>query len=220
VSYKAEQATQIREPLTSSEDSPTLQTDAAPPTPAPRSGGISSASARSRCASSNRSWSVARASGLTAAEPNCPKDFCRVGDGADLLVREKIPRPENEPSRGHAQGPFFPVIFRRLRSRRHHRAISDDSARFCGTLRPWLGVDSTPPQEPGRLPDLDSLLANVDTPDGRELATAEIARHGTPIYGTDPAHPGLVLQKLTDGTTRLGKFVNRQFVPADDTAHT
>ena len=67
-------------------------------------------------------------------------------------------------------------------------------------------------KETGRVHDLDTLLAKVDTPEGRELAKAEIARHGTPIYGTDPAHPGLIVQKLPDGTKRLGKFVNRQFV--------
>ena len=67
-------------------------------------------------------------------------------------------------------------------------------------------------KEIGRVQDLDILLAKVDTPEGRELAKAEIARHGTPIYGTDPARPGLVVQKLTDGTKRVGKFVNRQFV--------
>ncbi len=64
----------------------------------------------------------------------------------------------------------------------------------------------------GRVQDLDTLLARVGTPEGRELAKAEIARHGTPIYGTDPMHPGLIVQKLPDGTKRLGRFVNRQFV--------
>ena len=65
--------------------------------------------------------------------------------------------------------------------------------------------------EIGRVQNLDTLLTKVDTPEERELAKAEIARHGTPIYGTDPAHPGLIVQKLPDGTKRLGKFVNRKF---------
>jgi len=67
-------------------------------------------------------------------------------------------------------------------------------------------------KETGRVQDLDSLLAQVDTPEGRELAKAEIARHGAPIYGTDPAYPGLIVQKLPDGAKRIGRFVNRQFV--------
>jgi hypothetical protein len=67
-------------------------------------------------------------------------------------------------------------------------------------------------KETGLVQDLDILLAKVDTPEGRELAKAEIARHGAPVYGTDPAHPGLIVQRLPDGTKRLGWFVNRQFV--------
>ena len=67
-------------------------------------------------------------------------------------------------------------------------------------------------KEIGRVQDLDNLLAKVGTPEGRELAKAEIARHGTPIYGTHPAHPGFIVQKLPNGTKRVGKFVNRQFV--------
>jgi hypothetical protein len=66
-------------------------------------------------------------------------------------------------------------------------------------------------KETGRVDDLHRLLSIVDTPEGRERATAEITRHKTPVYGTDPAHPGLIVQKMPDGTKRLGKFVNRQF---------
>jgi len=69
-------------------------------------------------------------------------------------------------------------------------------------------------KETGRVQDLDVMLGKVDTPEVRELAKAEIARHGTPIYGTNPGHPGLIIQKLPDGTKRVGKFVNRQFVAA------
>ena len=66
-------------------------------------------------------------------------------------------------------------------------------------------------KERGRVQDLDRLLANVNTPAGREFAQAEILRHGTPIYSSDPAHPGLIVQQLPDGTKRLGRFINRQF---------
>lgn len=63
-----------------------------------------------------------------------------------------------------------------------------------------------------RIQDLDALVPVDGTIKGRELAKAEIARHGTPVYGTDQAHPGMIVQKLPDGTKRLGRFVNRQFV--------
>jgi hypothetical protein len=73
-------------------------------------------------------------------------------------------------------------------------------------------------KEMGRVQDLDTLLAKVDTLEGRELAKAEIERYGTPMYGTDPAHPGLIVQKLPGGTKRLGRFINRQFVVMEETA--
>jgi len=64
----------------------------------------------------------------------------------------------------------------------------------------------------GQIQDLDSLIARIDTDEGRKLALAEIQRHGTPTYGTDPKHPGLIVERQPDGITRVGKFVNRQFV--------
>lgn len=64
----------------------------------------------------------------------------------------------------------------------------------------------------GQVQDLDSLIARIDTNEGRKLALAEIQRHGTPTYGTDPKYPGLIVERQPDGTIRVGKFVNRQFV--------
>lgn len=70
-------------------------------------------------------------------------------------------------------------------------------------------------QKTGRVQDLGTLLAKTETPTGREMARAEIKRHGTPIYGTDPAHPDLIVQELPDGTRRLGRFIHREFVPSE-----
>ena len=53
--------------------------------------------------------------------------------------------------------------------------------------------------------------------DRREVKTA-IRASGKSLYGTDPAHPGLVVREDPDGTRMLGRFVNRQFVPATDRA--
>lgn len=68
-------------------------------------------------------------------------------------------------------------------------------------------------KQTGRIRDIDALVAAIDTPAGRKRALAEITRHGTPIYGTDPAHPGLIVETKPDGTTCVGRFVNRKFVP-------
>jgi hypothetical protein len=62
--------------------------------------------------------------------------------------------------------------------------------------------------------ELDTALAKVDIPEGRRLAKTKIERQSTPIYGTDPAHPGFVVQQRSDGTTHLGKFVNLRFKPS------
>ena len=59
--------------------------------------------------------------------------------------------------------------------------------------------------------ELARRITFADTPEGRELAKAEISRHGTPLYGYDPARAAL-LQQLPDGTRRFGRFVNRRFV--------
>lgn len=64
----------------------------------------------------------------------------------------------------------------------------------------------------GRVQDLDALIARIDTGKGRQLALAEIRRHGTPTYGTDPMHPGFIVERRPDGSVRIGKFVNRRFV--------
>jgi hypothetical protein len=64
----------------------------------------------------------------------------------------------------------------------------------------------------GQVEDLDTLISRIDTHEGRKLALAEIQRHGTPTYGTDPKYPGLIVERQPDGATRVGKFVNRQFV--------
>ena len=64
----------------------------------------------------------------------------------------------------------------------------------------------------GRAKDIDGLLSGVDTPEGRQLALDEIRRNGTPTYGTDPKHPGFIIERHPNGTLRIGKFVNRQFV--------
>lgn len=67
-------------------------------------------------------------------------------------------------------------------------------------------------KEIGRAKDIDGILSKVDTPEGRQLALDEIRRNGTPTYGTDPKHPGFIIERHPNGAIRIGKFVNRQFV--------
>ena len=65
-----------------------------------------------------------------------------------------------------------------------------------------------------RVDDLDAILAMTQTPAGQAKARAVIAKHKGPIYTADPERPDVILEKLPDGTTRSGRFINRQFVPA------
>jgi hypothetical protein len=64
-----------------------------------------------------------------------------------------------------------------------------------------------------RVDDLEAILALTQTPEGRARARAVIARHKGPIYTADPEKPDVIIEKSPDGTSRRGRFINRQFVP-------
>jgi hypothetical protein len=57
---------------------------------------------------------------------------------------------------------------------------------------------------------LAGLVQDVD----RESVKARIRAAGTPLYTTDPAHPGLVAEVQADGTRTPGRLLGRRFVPA------
>jgi hypothetical protein len=61
--------------------------------------------------------------------------------------------------------------------------------------------------------DIAAILSRVNTPEGKARAMAEIRKHNTPVYGTDPKEPGVIIETQPDGTRRRGKFVNRHFMP-------
>lgn len=65
-----------------------------------------------------------------------------------------------------------------------------------------------------RVDDLEALLALTQTPEGQARARAVIARHKGPIYTADPERPEVIIEKLPDGSSRPGRFINRQFVPS------
>ena len=64
-----------------------------------------------------------------------------------------------------------------------------------------------------RVRDVDELLARANTPQGRQRALAEIARHKGPVYSSDPSQPGVIVETRSDGSKRRGRFVNRRFTP-------
>ncbi|HEY6456311.1 MAG TPA: hypothetical protein VIY90_13645 [Steroidobacteraceae bacterium] len=61
-------------------------------------------------------------------------------------------------------------------------------------------------------------LSNALDP-GRSAVTNAVIGLRDPIrYETDPALPGLLIQRRSDGTRRIGRMVNREFVVIEPTA--
>jgi hypothetical protein len=69
----------------------------------------------------------------------------------------------------------------------------------------------------GQVQDLDRVVALSQSAAGRKKALALIAQHAGPIYEADPTDPALLIERQADGTTRRGRFANRQFVPVNRT---
>jgi ParD-like antitoxin of type II bacterial toxin-antitoxin system len=57
---------------------------------------------------------------------------------------------------------------------------------------------------------LTGLVHDVD----RETVKARILAAGTPLYTTDPEHPGLVVEVQADDARTAGRLLGRRFVPA------
>lgn len=64
-----------------------------------------------------------------------------------------------------------------------------------------------------RVPDTDTLIAEISSPEGQARARDLIFRHGHPVYEADPSDPARVVERQPDGTTRRGHFANRAFIP-------
>lgn len=74
------------------------------------------------------------------------------------------------------------------------------------------------PSSPRR-EEIHRLLTHlVEKPHDRKQAHALILRAGTPVYETDPAHPGQIIQVSSDGTRKPGRLKNRRFVPGKPVA--
>jgi len=72
----------------------------------------------------------------------------------------------------------------------------------------------------GRLDDaqraaLVSALAHAFDPTHQDVTRAAIAARDAIRYETDPTLPGLLIQRLPDGQRRVGRLLNREFVPVE-----
>jgi hypothetical protein len=61
---------------------------------------------------------------------------------------------------------------------------------------------------------LSACLESVDSPGGRERVAAWLESEPFPHFQPHPDQPGLLLRIDEDGRQTVGRFVNRQFVPA------
>lgn len=66
--------------------------------------------------------------------------------------------------------------------------------------------------------EVHDVLMRVAATSDRKKALSAIRASGKPVYATDPAHPGMIVQVSPDGSRKLGRLEGRRFVPADGTA--
>jgi hypothetical protein len=59
-----------------------------------------------------------------------------------------------------------------------------------------------------------ALLNRLESSPERSAALRRVRGGERPVYGSDPAYPGLVVRIDPDGTRTPGRFENRRFVPA------
>ncbi len=64
------------------------------------------------------------------------------------------------------------------------------------------------------------VLSNALDPDRSAVAKTAIGLRDPIRYETDPALPGLLIQRLPDGSRRIGRMVNREFVVVGSAAET
>lgn len=60
--------------------------------------------------------------------------------------------------------------------------------------------------------DLGEVIALSQTAAGRAKARELILAHGKPTYAADPEDSTILIERKPDGSTRRGRFVQRQFV--------
>ena len=65
-----------------------------------------------------------------------------------------------------------------------------------------------------RRQEVHDLLTRIAASADREVTRNALRASGTPVYATDPEHPGTIVQVLPDGTRTSGHLEGRRFVPA------
>ena len=71
-----------------------------------------------------------------------------------------------------------------------------------------------------RREDVHDLLAGLVTDADRASVKTRIHAAGTPLYTTDPDHPGMIVEIQADGSRTPGSLEGRRFVPAGEKSST
>src|SRR5438876_3874474 len=61
--------------------------------------------------------------------------------------------------------------------------------------------------------DVQNLLVAIGADTSRDVVKRRIHASGGPVYGTDPAYPGTIVEVRADGTRTPGQLEGRTFVP-------
>ena len=84
-------------------------------------------------------------------------------------------------------------------------------------IEPLLGIEGVLAlKRSGQARSIEDCLAEVDTPMGRAKLKAVLEAGPYPHYEAAPERPGWLLRTEEDGTRKIGRFVDRQFVEASE----
>jgi hypothetical protein len=67
----------------------------------------------------------------------------------------------------------------------------------------------------GAVRPLSKMMASVDSDEGRQRVLAYLHSKPYPHYEPSLSNPGLLVRVEEDGTRRLGRFIGREFRPAE-----
>lgn len=114
------------------------------------------------------------------------------------------------------------VLDARLTSELAERSIAGQIefwARLGRAVEPLLGGErALALRKSGDVAPVSEMLATIDAPQGRRRVAEFLRAQPFPHYEPAPGKPGLLVRIDADGQRTVGKFVNRQFRPAQPVA--
>jgi len=111
------------------------------------------------------------------------------------------------------------VLDARMAGEVEHRSIAGQIefwAHLGEALEPLLqGIQVMALMRSKSAQPLSASLESVDSPKGHRRVADHLKSLPYPHYEPAPGRPGFLVRTKADGTRTVGRFVNRQFTPAD-----